>query len=56
MLDAEDQLALIAEGEAIIDCHFCHTRYTFTREELVALHDEALSERRSLEREDAEEG
>lgn len=53
MLDPEDQLALIAEGEAVIDCHFCHTRYTFTREELVALHDEALMERQSLERGDA---
>jgi molecular chaperone Hsp33 len=53
MLDPEDQLALITEGEAIIDCHFCHARYTFTREELVALHDEALLERRSLEDGDA---
>lgn len=55
MLDPEDQLALIAEGEAVIDCHFCHARYTFTREELVALHEESVMERRSLEREDAEE-
>jgi molecular chaperone Hsp33 len=54
MLDPEDQLALITEGEAIIDCHFCHARYTFTREELVALHDEALLERRSLEQGDSE--
>lgn len=52
MLDPEDQLALIAEGEAVIDCHFCHARYSFTREELVALHDEALLERKGLERGD----
>jgi molecular chaperone Hsp33 len=55
MLGPDDQLALIAEGEAIIDCHFCHARYTFTREELVALHDESLQERQALERGDAEE-
>jgi molecular chaperone Hsp33 len=54
MLDPEDQLALIAEGEAIIDCHFCHARYTFSRDELVALHEEALLERRSLEQDDTE--
>jgi molecular chaperone Hsp33 len=54
LLDPEDQLALIAEGEAIIDCHFCHARYTFTREELVALHDEAVAERRDWERGEAE--
>lgn len=42
MLPAEDRLALIAEGEAVVDCHFCHARYTFTRDELQALHEEAL--------------
>ena len=26
MLPAEDRLALIAEGEAVVDCHFCHAR------------------------------
>lgn len=49
MLDPQDQLALITEGEAVIDCHFCHARYTFTREELVQLHDEALLERKAAE-------
>jgi molecular chaperone Hsp33 len=49
MLDPEDQLSLIAEGEAIIDCHFCHARYTFSREELTQLHEEALLERRTAE-------
>ena len=31
LLDQDDLLALIAEGEAVIDCHFCHERYTFDR-------------------------
>jgi len=36
MLDAEDVLALLAEaeGEAVVDCHFCHARYEFDREDL----------------------
>ena len=34
MLDAEDILALLAEGEAVVDCHFCHARYVFDREDL----------------------
>ncbi len=29
LLDRDDLLTLIAEGEAIIDCHFCHERYVF---------------------------
>ena len=31
LLDREDLLTLIAEGEAVIDCHFCHERYIFDR-------------------------
>lgn len=31
LLDREDLLTLIAEGEAVIDCHFCHERYVFDR-------------------------
>ena len=54
MLEAEDRLALIAEGEAIIDCHFCHARYTFSRDELVALHEETLAEAQQSSAEDAE--
>lgn len=42
MLPPEDRLSLIAEGEAVVDCHFCHGRYMFSREELEALHVEAL--------------
>ncbi len=41
MLPPEDRLSLIAEGEAMVDCHFCHARYTFSREEIEALHEEA---------------
>jgi molecular chaperone Hsp33 len=44
MLAAEDRLALIAEGEAVVDCHFCHARYTFSRDELTELHEEALQD------------
>jgi molecular chaperone Hsp33 len=31
LLDREDLLTLIAEGEAVIDCQFCHERYVFDR-------------------------
>jgi molecular chaperone Hsp33 len=31
LLDREDLLTLVAEGEAVIDCHFCHERYVFDR-------------------------
>ncbi len=34
LLDREDLLALIEEGEAVVDCHFCHERYIFTPDEL----------------------
>ncbi len=34
VLSEDDLLALIVEGEAVIDCHFCHQRYIFDREEL----------------------
>ena len=37
MLDAEDILALLAEGKAVVDCHFCHARYEFDREELESI-------------------
>jgi molecular chaperone Hsp33 len=37
LLEADDLLALLAEGEAIVDCHFCHARYEFNREELEAI-------------------
>ena len=31
LLDRGDLLGLIAEGEAVIDCHFCHEQYVFDR-------------------------
>jgi len=37
LLDPEDILALLAEGEATVDCHFCYARYEFSREELEAI-------------------
>ena len=33
-------MALIAEGEAVVDCHFCHERYVFDRDALEAILDE----------------
>ncbi len=40
VLSEDDLLALIVEGEAVIDCHFCHERYLFSREELAEILDE----------------
>ncbi len=34
MLDYDDILALLIEGEATVDCHFCHARYEFSRDDL----------------------
>ncbi len=34
MLDREDIEGLIEEGQAVVDCHFCHERYVFTVAEL----------------------
>ncbi len=34
MLDYEDILALLIEGEATVDCHFCYERYEFSRDDL----------------------
>lgn len=41
MLDQDDLLALVAEGEATVDCHFCRARYRFTRADLEAILAEA---------------
>jgi molecular chaperone Hsp33 len=41
MLGREDLEALLeSEGEAVVDCHFCHERYVFGREELEQLIEE----------------
>ncbi|MGQ9767066.1 MAG: Hsp33 family molecular chaperone HslO [Anaerolineae bacterium] len=37
MLAREDLLALVADGEATVDCHFCYARYRFTRDDLEAV-------------------
>lgn len=37
VLDLADMYALLAEGEAVIDCHFCHEQYVFDRGELELL-------------------
>lgn len=37
LLPIEDLHGLIEEGEAVVDCHFCHERYVFEREELEVL-------------------
>ena len=39
-LSADDILELIVEGEAVVDCHFCHERYVFSANELMAILDE----------------
>jgi molecular chaperone Hsp33 len=36
-LGRQDIEELIAEGEAVVDCHFCHERYVFAPEELAAI-------------------
>ena len=40
VLGQDEILALIAEGEAVVDCHFCHERYIFERDALQAILDE----------------
>ncbi len=42
LLGREDLEALLeSEGEAVVDCHFCHEQYVFGREELEQLIEEA---------------
>lgn len=40
MLDRSELDTLIAEGQAVVDCHFCHERYIFGREALEMIRDE----------------
>jgi molecular chaperone Hsp33 len=37
LLEPDDILALLVEGEAVVDCHFCHARYEFDRDEVEAI-------------------
>lgn len=40
MLGREDLETLIDEGQAVVDCHFCHERYIFGREALEMILEE----------------
>jgi molecular chaperone Hsp33 len=42
LLNREDLIGLIAEGEAVVDCHFCHEQYIFKNDELEALMAEII--------------
>jgi len=42
LLNREDLIGLIAEGEAVVDCHFCHEQYVFKNDELEALMAEII--------------
>ena len=44
LIGAEEVAALVEDGEAIIDCQFCHERYIFDRAELSAILDELQHE------------
>ncbi len=44
LIGTEEVAALVEDGEAIIDCQFCHERYIFDRAELSAILDDLLRE------------
>lgn len=44
MLDHEDIVQLMAEGEAVVDCHFCHQRYIFSVEALETILEKVESD------------
>jgi redox-regulated HSP33 family molecular chaperone len=39
MLGRAEIETLIEEGQAVVDCHFCHERYIFGREALETIID-----------------
>lgn len=41
LLDREDLAQLMAEGEAVVDCYFCHQRYIFSVEALETILENA---------------
>lgn len=43
-LTEDDLLALIIEGEAVVDCYFCQTRYVFSSDELLDVLNEMEAE------------
>jgi len=40
LIGADEVASLVDDGEAIIDCQFCHERYIFDRAELSAILDD----------------
>lgn len=44
ILGPDEVLGLLVEGEAVVDCHFCHERYVFDRDELAEILDELEEE------------
>lgn len=42
-LHPDELLDLLRQGEAVVDCHFCHERYVFGAEELAAIFDEVVA-------------
>lgn len=44
ILGPDEVLGLLVEGEAVVDCHFCHERYVFDRDELAEILDELEGE------------
>ena len=51
MLEPDDLVALIAEGEAVVDCHFCREQYVYDRavlEELLARPKDRVGKKRDL--------
>jgi redox-regulated HSP33 family molecular chaperone len=46
LIDDADLEVLRSEGEAVVDCHFCHERYIFSVEELTAIQQDARTEHR----------
>ena len=43
LLDREDIEQLMAEGQAVVDCHFCHQRYIFSVEALETILEKTAS-------------
>lgn len=44
LLDREDMKQLMAEGQAVVDCHFCHQRYIFSVEALETILEKAVGD------------
>jgi redox-regulated HSP33 family molecular chaperone len=44
LLDRSDWQALRGEGEAVVECHFCHERYVFDGAELESLVEQTASD------------